>query len=252
MNQLQTRTVVPAKWGLPYAEERTEPEQSYIVAIAIATIIAWQTDIGTLALMPFTLLATWFHEMGHGLMAMLLGAKFEQLVIYSNGSGYALTTHAGSLWGIEQALISIAGLMGPTLAGCAMIILSRSKLATRWVLLGLGAALLVSTAIWVRSVAGWIVLPGFAAACLYLAFTQRRKVQRFAVEFLGVQGAISVWQDLGYLFSEGGMVGNELALSDTAKISDALFLPYWVWGGAITAAILAMVWCSLRFAHKHT
>jgi hypothetical protein len=111
--------VVPAKWGLPYAEDDVRPaiqrEQSYIVAFAVLTMIAWQTEIGTLALMPFTLLATWFHEMAHGLTAAALGADFDRLVIYANGSGFA--EYSGRLGGVGQAIVAAMGLLGPTIAG---------------------------------------------------------------------------------------------------------------------------------------
>ena len=245
--------VAPAKWGLPYAEDHMQPaiqrEQSYILAFAVLTIIAWQTEIGTLALMPFTRLATWFHEMAHGLTAMLLGAEFERLVIFANGSGFA--EYSGSMWGIGQAIVAAAGLLGPSIAGCLMIIASRSRRATRWVLLGLAAALAVTTLVWVRSIAGWIVLPLFAVAAGYIALRGNAKWQRVAVEFLGVQGAVSVYQDLGYLFSPGGQLGGQAVLSDTGRIADALFLPYWFWGGAITLAIAAMVWKSLQVASRY-
>lgn len=242
--------VVPAKWGLPYADGAVKPviqrEQSYIVAFAVLTIIAWQTDIGTLALMPFTLLSTWWHEMAHGLTAAALGADFERLVILANGSGYAESS--GNLWAVGYAIVAAAGLLGPTIAGCAMIIASRSRRATRLALLGLAAALLVSTLIWVRSVAGWVVLPLFAAAAMYIALRGSQKFQRIAVEFLGVQGAVSVYQDLGYMFTPGASVAGHQSLSDTGRIADALFLPYWFWGGAITIAIVLMVWKSLQIA----
>lgn len=236
--------VAPAKWGLPYAEDEVRPaiqrEQSYIVAFAVLTILAWQTEIGTFALMPFTLLSTWWHEMAHGLTAILLGANFERLVIEANGSG--LAEYSGRLWAIENAIVAAAGLLGPTIAGCAMIIAARSRRASRFVMLGLGAALLVTTLIWVRSVAGWIVLPLFAVAALAIALRGSAKWQRIAVEFLGVQGAVSVYQDLGYLFSPSP--------SDTGRIAEALLLPYWFWGGAITIAIVAMVWKSLQLASR--
>lgn len=244
--------VVPAKWGLPYAEDEVQPgfqrEQTYIVAFAVLTIIAWQTEIGTLALMPFTLLSTWWHEMAHGLTAALLGANFERLVIYANGSGFA--EHSGRLWSIGQAIVAAAGLLGPSVAGSAMIVASRSRRATRLALLALGAALLVTTLIWVRSVAGWIVLPLFAAAALFIAARGSAKWQRIAVEFLGVQGAVAVYQDLGYMFSPGAQVGGHMALSDTGRIADALFLPYWFWGAAITLTIVAMVWKALQVAGR--
>lgn len=244
--------VVSAKWGLPYAEDQTKAvvqrEQTYIVAFAVLTILAWQTEFGTLALMPFTLLSTWWHEMAHGLTAAALGADFQRLVIYANGSGYAESS--GRLWAVGQAIVSAAGLLGPSIAGSLMIIASRSRRSTRLALLGLGGALLVSTLIWVRSVTGWVVLPMFALAAFYIASRGNEKWQRIAVEFLGVQGTVSVYQDFGYLFSPGGVIGGHLVLSDTGKIADALFLPYWVWGGLITATIFSMVWKSLQIAAR--
>ena len=153
------------------------------------------------------------------------------------------------MWGISSALIAAAGLLGPALAGSGMIIASRSKLTTQLVLAGLGAALVLSTLIWVRSITGWIVLPAFAVASIWIAFSRRPRLQRFAIEFLGVQAAISIWLHLGYLFSDGGMaMDGRQVVSDTGVIADALFLPYWVWGGLITATVVWMIWWSLRYA----
>ena len=244
MDQNRQPPVAPAKWGLPYAEDEVKPsvqrEQSYIVAFAVLTIIAWQTQIGTLALMPFTLLSTWWHEMAHGLTAIMLGADFERLVIEANGSGFA--EYSGRLWALENAGVAAAGLLGPTIAGCGMIIAARSRRASRIVLLALGGALIVTTLIWVRSVVGWVVLPLFGIAALAIALRGKAQWQRIAVEFLGVQGAVSVYQDMGYLFSPSP--------SDTGRISEALLLPYWFWGGAITLVIMLMIWKSLRIAAR--
>ena len=132
-----------------------------------------------------------------------------------------------------------------------MIVASRSRRATQLALLVLASALAISTAVWVRSVAGWVVLPLFAAAAGYIALRGSAKWQRITAEFLGVQGVVSVYQDLGYLFSPGGTVGGMSARSDTGLIADALFLPYWFWGGLITLTILVMVWLSLRFASRY-
>ena len=241
-----------AQWGLPYADgasgSAVKREQTYIIAFAVLTIVAWQTAIGTLALMPFTLLSTWWHEMAHGLMAASLGAEFERLVIFANGSGFAESS--GDLGRIGQAIVAASGLLGPTIAGCVLIIASRSPRATKVMLFGLAIALIASTLIWVRSMAGWIVLPLFAAGAFLIASRATRKWQRITIEFLGVQGAVSVYQDIDYLFSPGAAVDGQVALSDTGRIAEALILPYWFWGGAITIAIAAMVWKSLQIAGR--
>lgn len=238
----------PARWGLAPQSSRPDREQGYLAAIAVITVVLWQTYWGSLLLYPFTILATWFHEMGHGLTAAALGGDFVQLVIFPNGSGFAEFATPGGLSNRAQAIIAAAGLLGPSFAGSLLIIASRSRIATRLSLGILGLLLIVSTVIWVRSLAGWIVLPAFAGLTLLTAAYGRRRLQRFVVELIGVQAAISVWQHLGYLFSDGGNIGGQYLSSDTGAISDALFFPYWFWGGLITVVIVGMVTGALRLA----
>lgn len=243
------KSVEPAKWGLPSSPVR-QRTRSYLLAIAIGTVALWQLPLGRMLLYPFTLLATWFHEMGHGLASMLLGADFERLVLFADGSGYALSNWSMDAPALFHAVTAAAGLLGPSIAGAAMIVASRSEKATRVLLYGLGAVLLLSTVIWVRSLAGWIVLPALGVGTLLVARFANAGVRRFAIEFLGVQAAISIWRDIGYLFSEGGYVDGRHVQSDTGAIADVLLLPYWFWGGAITLAIAVILWKALEIANR--
>ena len=240
-------SVTPAKWGLKPARKVGKSE-SYLALIAVGTVVLWQLPLGQTVLYPFTLLATWFHEMGHGVASMLLGARFDELVLFADGSGYAQSAWPSDTPGIFHALTAAAGLMGPALAGAALIVASRSQKATRVLLVALGAALAISTLVWVRSLAGWIVLPVFAAVILLIASLDRPRLQKVTIEFLGIQAAISIWRDIHYLFSPGATVDGRQLVSDTGAIADALLLPYWFWGGAITVAILAILWKALKFA----
>lgn len=225
-------------------------EITVLVVLAVVTIILWHSPYGGYLLYPFTILSTWFHEMGHGLAAMAFGHEFERLVIYPDGSGYALHLAEGDPPRIAMASIAAAGLLGPTVAGCLLILASRTQRATKVALAVLGAVLLGSTLIWVRSMTGWLVLPALGVFSLWLAFFARAQHKHFAVQFLGVQGCISIYRDFGYMFSEGGMLGGMPQISDTGHIAQALFLPYWFWGGVISAMIAAMVFWSLRVAHR--
>ena len=233
--------------GLLDHEERKRRAWT-LAGLAGGSILLWQTYLGRLVLYPFTMLSTWFHEMGHGLAAMLVGGRFEQLAIYSDGSGVAQSFISAEASVFSHAFISAAGPLGPPIVGAALIIASRSRRATRIALGVLAGALLLSTLIWVRSLAGWLVLPLIALALIAVLMRGSLKVQDFVIQLLGVQAAISIWQDFGYLFSAGGSVGGQLQRSDTAAIADSLLLPYWFWGGAISLAILALLAASLRFA----
>lgn len=221
-----------------------------LAAIALASIILWQTTPGSLLLYPFTILATWFHEMGHGLVAMLTGRGFERLLIYADGSGFAESMRPADGYRLIDSLIAAAGPLGPAVAGGLLIIASRAPNATRNALTALGAALILSSLIWVRSLAGLLVLPVLGIAIVALA--QRGSVhwQRFAIQVIGVQACISTWKQFDYLFSAGATVGGQQQRSDTSAIADALLLPYWFWGAAISIAILALLWLSFSYAFR--
>ena len=224
--------------------------RALLLGIALASIMAWQTALGSLLLYPFTILATWFHEMGHGIAAMLSGRGFERLLIFADGSGVAQSWRPADGYRSTDALVAASGPLGPAIAGALLIVASRSPTATRSALAVLGVALVASTLIWVRSPTGWLILPALGIAIALLALRGSEPWQRFASQLLGVQAAISAWQQFDYLFSPGGNVGGQLQRSDSGAIADVLFLPYWFWGAIISAAILALLWWSFRLTFR--
>ncbi len=94
------------------------------------------------------------------------------------------------------------------------------------------------------------MLPLLAAAILATARYGSPAHKRFAIQFLGVQACISVWQQFGYLFTPGGRIEGQLQRSDTGAIADVLLLPYWFWGSVISIAICALMWWSFRIAFR--
>jgi hypothetical protein len=233
--------------GLLNDEERKR-RIATLGGLALSCILLWQTYWGSLLLYPFTILATWFHEMGHGLAAILTGGSFERLLIYPDGSGVAQSLLPADSTVFSDALVSAAGPLGPPIAGALLILASRSRRTTRAALAVLAAVLVLSTLIWVRSLVGWIVLPLIALALLAVVLRGSAKVQDLTIQLLGVQACISTWQDTGYLFSDGGAIAGRVQRSDTSAIADSLLLPYWFWGGAISLVILVLLALSLRFA----
>ncbi|MEH2385993.1 MAG: M50 family metallopeptidase [Nostoc sp.] len=220
---------------------------TWLIAAAIATALLWQLPGGDYILYPFTILATWFHEMGHGLMALLLGGQFEKLEIFSNGSGVATYGIQSSLGPIVPAIIAAAGPMGPPIAGAALILASRSFRAATLCLKILGSFLLFSTLIWVRSWFGLLAIPLLGLIILGIALKAPRWAQGFVIQFLGVQACVSTYHQLDYLFSQSA---GPLGLSDTAQMQRYLLLPYWFWGGLMAIASLVILVQSLRVAYR--
>ena len=223
---------------------------SLLLCIAIASILLWQTSLGSFLLYPFTILATWFHEMGHGLAAMLTGSDFERLLIFPDGSGVAVSLRDADRYRTTDAIIAAGGPMGPAVAGSLLIIASRTPSATRSALTVLGTALILSTLIWVRTLTGWLVLPTLGVAIVLLAQRGSTRIQHFAIQFLGVQACISVWRQFDYLFSSAARIEGQLRPSDTSAIAEVLFLPFWIWGAIISAIVIALLWWSFRVAFR--
>ncbi|WP_427161557.1 M50 family metallopeptidase [Aliinostoc sp. HNIBRCY26] len=219
---------------------------SWLVGAAIATAILWQIPGGDYILYPFTILATWFHEMGHGLMALILGGQFQKLQIFSNGSGVATYALRSSLGPIGPFLVAAAGPMGPPLAGAGLILASRSFKVTSLSLKILGGFLLVSTLIWVRSWFGFVAIPLLGLMILGIGLKTSQWVQGFAIQFLGVQACVSTYHQLNYLFSQ---TAGPLGLSDTAQMQKYMLLPYWFWGGLMAIASVIILFQSLRITY---
>lgn len=222
----------------------------WLVAAAIATSLIWQLPFGNYLLYPFSILATWFHEMGHGLAALLLGGDFQQLQIFPSGSGVAV--HSGNLFlgPIGRAIVAAAGPMAPPIAGAFIILASRRWRTTQLALLLLGGALVASALIWVRSLFGLIAVPLLGLLILAIALYAPRWLQIFAVQLLGVQACISTYHQLDYLFTRQAVIGGQAMLSDSGQIAQNLLLPYWFWGGLMAIASLIILVQSLRRAYR--
>jgi hypothetical protein len=220
---------------------------TWLITAAIVTTLLWQIPGGNYILYPFTILATWFHEMGHGLAAILLGGQFQQLQIFPNGSGVAFHSGALFLGPIGQAIVAAAGPMGPPIAGAILILASRKFKTASLSLKILGGFLILSTLIWVRSLFGLVAIPLIGLIILGIAFKAPRWLQGFAIQFLGVQACVSTYLQLNYLFSASAGPGLH---SDSAQIQQQLFLPYWFWGGLMAIASFVILVQSLRIAYR--
>ena len=76
---------------------------------AVLVVFAPQLPFGNYLIYPFMILGTWFHEMGHGLTALMLGYEFERLLIYSNGSGLAESLMPADISPVARAAVAAGG-----------------------------------------------------------------------------------------------------------------------------------------------
>jgi len=209
-----------------------------LIVSTLAVVLIWQIPYGHQLLYPLTLLATYAHEMGHGFTALLTGSEFDQLVLHADGSGMAVWR--GNPGRITTALIAAGGLVGPTFAGIGLLLLSRKPRYARTVLATLSALLLVSVVLWSRNAFGAVFLLAVAATLGMAARLLSQDVASFLLHFIAATLCLSWFNHLGYLFSAQAVVNGVAMPSDSAVIAQALWLPYWFWGGVVALFSLAV------------
>lgn len=219
-----------------------------LVAIAIAFLLEHVVPFGSLVLYPFTLLATWVHETGHGLAALAVGGNFDRLEIFWDASGLA---HCRVVGPGHLAIMSLGGLWAPPLLGAVFLCIARGPRRARAALLTLMTLLLLTVALWVRSPAGLIVMPLVAALLGWAAWRWRPERRQVLMQFVAITLALdTLGRTIGSALSATALVGGHEQRSDVAVVADALGGHYLLWGLFVIVMALAMlglgVWMAWR------
>lgn len=215
-----------------------------LISIAI-TILLYAIPQLSIIAYPMRLLSTYAHEMGHGVAALLVGGRFDVLLIHSDGSGVAVMTLPATR--AAAAISSAGGLLGPPIAAALLLMVGTRRQwakATLWLM----TACSVLIVMWViRSTFGVFFVLSFAVICAVLARWARPIVQQFWVILIATQLGLAVFSRGDYLFTPHAQTAHGVMPSDVAQISSALFGPYWLWGGLIAACSGWILFWALRF-----
>ncbi len=228
--------------GVP---ESRQPLRS-LLGVLLLIAITWQLPHGRTLLYPLSLLATCAHELGHGLTALLLGAHFESFALHADGSGVALWR--GIPGRLDSALIAAGGLLAPSIAGSLLLMLSRWPRLARALLALIGGSLLLVVALWAHNLFGILFLLCAALSFLLAALWLSERGATFVLRLTAAILCLSWLQDVDYMFSASASIDGQPHASDTAIMAQALWLPYWFWGGVIATLSFAILALGLWFA----
>jgi len=177
-----------------------------------------------LVAIPFNWLESYFHEISHGIAAILTGGSVLRIQLFANGAG--LCTTQG---GIGFA-ISFAGYAGATLWGWGIYRLASTHQRTAQGFSVLIFLLIVSSIIfWGRDVLTWFILAVLAA--LFLLTIKLRKLhylQRL-MQLFGLLILLNSLSSPSYLL-DGRNLG------DGAALANMTFIPEFIW---------VLIWFSL-------
>lgn len=207
------------------------------LSLALYLVPLWIPALAWLG-WPLLLLSTLFHELGHGLAALLVGGGFEMLRIYPDGSGVATTLSDGSR--TMLAAIAAGGPLAPPLVALLLFLAARRAASARIALWLLSGLLVLALLLWVRGLFGIGFVLALAIAAV-LATRMSARAAQVATCFLAIELSLAAFSRADYLFTSEARTGMGTMPSDTAQIANVLWLPYWFWGGAIALVSLLVL-----------
>jgi len=200
--------------------------------------------------LPVLFLSTWAHEFGHGLGAIVTGGRFEELTVFPNFSGVALTATSSDF---SRAMVIIFGLLGPSLLGVFMITLTRAFSLYRLAILAL-AGLLGLSLIWAADGFTIMTLGGGAVIMGLIGWKLPDRALLYIAYVVAIAMCLSALTGFSYFFIGNAEVAGAMYRSDTGILADLWGGPHWLWGGLMVvlsvAILVAGVFLSDRWARK--
>lgn len=228
------------------------------LAIALlASLLLWNLPKGGYVLYPFKLLATWLHEMSHGLVMTLSGTGFEYILVYRDTSGLAYASTKMGGWSLP--LIAAAGYMGTPLWGALLLRITPTPQRARIALAVLGGMMTISAFTFVavddgNDAFGPWAIGVMGAAILVAAFVVPARLRRTLAHFLAAQACINALLDIRVLLRPSQVVGGMSAMtSDATSMAGSTFgttadWAVWTWAAIWLAWSLAVLYVALRFS----
>ncbi|MDN3651296.1 M50 family metallopeptidase [Thalassotalea ponticola] len=183
---------------------------------------------------PFDWLESYFHEISHGLAALVSGGQIVQIQLFPNGAGLC-TTRGGNPF-----LISVSGYLGATV--WALLIFWSAgahhriaKLFNYLILL----TLLISMIFWVSDLLTWGICLLLIALFSFSAKIRHLKLLKAVLQLIALSVVLNAIRSPLYLFGYGDV-------GDANALANLTLMPEFIWIFAWTAVGLYALYQMLR------
>ena len=199
--------------------------------IVVVIFLLWNTPL----MIPLKILIVFFHELSHGLAALLTGGSIESISI-SPRQGGLTTTRGGSLF-----LITSAGYLGSLLIGVLLYLAALKSKADKLIMGALGATMLLVAALYMREAfaLGFTIAAG--GAMLASAKFLPENINDGALKVLGLVS-------MGYVpfdILSDTIIRSNLR-SDAYNLSTQTGLPTVFWGGLWLLISLVVIYYTFK------
>lgn len=170
---------------------------------------------------PFKWLESYFHEISHGLAALITGGSIIQIQLFPNGAGLC-TTRGGMSF-----LISFMGYAGAALWGMGIYFVASMHQRIAQILSGIIAVLLITTLVfWARDVLTFIIITILLAVVLLKFKYSKLSYLQISLQVTGALILLNSVKSPWYLV-DGRSLGDGAALSQLTGIPEFLWVVIW-------------------------
>lgn len=170
---------------------------------------------------PFNWLESYFHEISHGIAALLTGGNVLRIQLFANGAGLC-TTQGGS-----NFVISFAGYAGATLWGWGIYKLSSAhQKAAQVFSIFLFALLVWSIIFWGRDLLTWFILAVLAGLFIFTIRLQKAHYLQRLMQLFGLLILLNSLASPSYLL-DGRHLGDGASLASITLIPEIIWVAIW-------------------------
>jgi peptidase M50B-like protein len=187
-----------------------------LLVILTAAVLLWNTPFT----FPLRILTVFFHEMSHGLMALLTGGSIKEIEVVKEEGGKCITE------GGSRFLVLSAGYLGSLLWGGTILVFATRTRFDRAISAVLGVLLILITVLWVKPAGSFGFLFGLMAGTGMFAVSQLSgTINDYILKSIGLTSCISAILDI-----KDDVLDRPGEHSDAFFLSQEIGLPVLFWG----------------------
>jgi len=182
---------------------------------------------------PFKWLESYFHEISHGISALVTGGTILQIQLFPNGAG--LCTTRGGL----SFVISFMGYAGAIFWGTLIYAIASVHQRIAQVFSGLVICLLIlSLVFWVRDILSFIIVTVLLVIFVAQFKLPKSNYLQMALKLTGILVLVNSLYSPWYLI-DGRSLGDGAALAELTMIPEFIWVLIWSLLGLLSLVILA-------------
>lgn len=183
---------------------------------------------------PFTWIMTFFHEISHGIAALLTGGSVDKIQLHLIGSGLCYTN------GGIRFVVSLSGYIGAVLWGMLIFEMADeiNHKNTNFLACCLAALVAISALFYGRDLITWGIMLVLLGLFISIIKLQETYLMKFSLKFIGLYVLLDAVRAPLYLI-DGRHYGDGAKLSDLTGIPEIFWVLLWL---VIGVAGMLSIW----------